>query len=87
MAHCKLAHRYENTFASLPYDQGGDGRHKCSGCAYQKGFQDGFARRESLTLDLHTLPESQAGTVRHKSPHAAYALGYLHGVMAFYDAT
>jgi len=26
---CKNEHRYLNTFESLPYDQGGAGRHKC----------------------------------------------------------
>lgn len=49
------------TFESLPNDQGGHGRHKCAGCAYEKGFQDGFNRRESMELNLDSLPNSQAG--------------------------
>lgn len=84
MSQCGLSHRYDELFADIPLDQGGDGRHRCAGCAYARGYQDGFARRERLNIDLVSLPESQAGTVRHRSPHAAYALGYLHGVMAFY---
>lgn len=82
---CKQAHRYLDTFASLPDDQGGHGRHRCAACAYDRGFQAGLARKELLNLDLDSLPESQAGAVRHKSPHAAYALGYLHGVSLSYD--
>ena len=72
--------RYDARFEYLPEDQGGAGRHRCAGCAYQKGYEDGLHRREQLNLDLDSLPESQAGTVRHKSPHAAYALGYLAGI-------
>lgn len=60
--------------------KGGAGRHRCAGCAYEKGYDDGLNRREQIDLDLDSLPESQAGTVRHKSPHAAYAAGYLAGV-------
>jgi len=81
---CKLTHRYDSTFASLPDDQGGEGRHKCAGCAYAKGYQQGLALQSTMILDLRKLPDSQAGSVRHKSPHAAFALGYLHGVMARY---
>ena len=73
-------HRYDARFENLPEDQGGAGRHRCAGCAYQKGYEDGLRRKEQLNLDLDSLPESQAGTVRHKSPHAAYALGYLAGI-------
>ena len=61
------------------------GRHKCAGCAYERGIKDGIIRKEKIDLKLSTLPESQAGTVRHKSPHAAYALGYLHGVKQSYN--
>ena len=81
---CQNDHRYDQKFASLPHDQGGDGRHKCCGCAYDRGYNDGLARRETLNIDLDALPISQAGTVRHKSPHAAYALGYYDGVTASY---
>ena len=84
MTQCKIAHRYDARFEKLPDDQGGDGRHKCAACAYQKGYQNGFALQETLDINLGTLPDSQAGSVRHKSPHAAFALGYLHGVEARY---
>jgi hypothetical protein len=68
---CQADHRYEDLFASLPFDQGGAGRHKCAGCAYERGFASGQIRDESPRLDLDSLPDSQAGTVRHRSPHAA----------------
>jgi len=83
---CKKAHRHWATFQSLPIDQGGVGRHKCAGCAYEIGFQDGLARKETITLDLESLAESQAGFVRHKSPHAAWAMGYLDGIRKSYEA-
>ena len=82
---CRKNHRYAITFRTLPVDQGGFGRHKCAGCAYDRGLRDGLRRRERININLNTLPDSQAGTVRHKSPHAAYALGYLHGVKQSYD--
>lgn len=81
---CKQKHRYDSRFENLPDDQGGTGRHRCAGCAYEKGLDAGRALDEKLDLDLDSLPESQAGTVRHKSPHAAYALGYLKGVEEYY---
>jgi len=81
---CNDDHRYSQDFSNLPNDQGGKGRHKCAGCAYEKGYNDGKQLQESIQLDLKSLPESQAGNVRHKSPHAAYALGYLQGVNEFY---
>lgn len=84
MSQCKEQHRYSALFKKLPIDQGGVGRHKCAGCAYERGFKDGQVRKESLLISLDSLPESQAGVVRHRSPHAAYALGYLHGVEASY---
>lgn len=77
---CKKEHRYDLQFNNLPDDQGGAGRHRCAGCAYDKGYEDGLCRKEELNLNLNSLPESQAGVVRHKSPHAAYALGYQKGV-------
>lgn len=83
---CNEAHRYSRLFNSLPGDQGGYGRHKCAGCAYERGYKDGVNRKEKIDLDLDSLPLSQAGTVRHKSPHAAYALGYLDGVNASYKS-
>lgn len=84
MGTCSNEHRHDQVFSNLPLDQGGKGRHKCAGCAYEKGYNDGRNLKESIQLDLDSLPESQAGNVRHKSPHAAYALGYLKGVTDFY---
>lgn len=81
---CDKPHRYGKHFVNLPDDQGGAGRHKCCGCAYDRGLLDGERRLEKLDIDLNTLPDSQAGTVRHKSPHAAYALGYYDGVKKSY---
>ena len=85
MTTCESDHRYWETFESLPDDQGGAGRHRCAGCAYQTGRVAGLRRDETLDLALDALPESQAGSVRHKSPHAAFALGYLDGVRKSYD--
>lgn len=84
MTTCRDPHRHAPHFTNLPDDQGGKGRHKCAGCAYEKGYQDGLQLKESINLDLDTLPDSQAGTVRHKSPHYAYALGYQQGVADYY---
>lgn len=81
---CTKRHRYNPQYNNLPEDQGGAGRHRCAGCAYEKGYHDGLQRKEQLNLDLDSLPESQAGIVRHKSPHAAYAAGYLAGVEESY---
>lgn len=81
---CKKEHRYESVFLGLPVDQGGAGRHRCAGCAYEAGLAAGVERKENVGVDLSTLDESQAGTVRHRSPHAAWALGYMHGVMKSY---
>ena len=82
---CNKEHRYEEKFKDLPLDQGGKGRHKCAGCAYDKGFEMGKNFEENIDLDLMTLPDSQAGTVRHKSPHAAFAKGYQDGIMYAYE--
>lgn len=84
MPTCNDEHRHNITFENLPHDQGGFGRHKCAGCAYDKGYQEGLKRSEILTIDLDSLPESQAGVVRHKSPHAGYAQGYLDGIRDSY---
>lgn len=82
---CTQDHRYQQIFEELPYDQGGEGRHKCAGCAYDAGLAAGKLRKENVAIDLGPLPESQAGAVRHKSPHAAWALGYLEGVKQSYN--
>ena len=84
MTICNSVHREWPFFESLPHDQGGAGRHKCSGCAYERGYQAGLDRTEQFNIDIDSLPESQAGTVRHKSPHAAFAMGYQDGVHASY---
>ena len=84
MSECAKDHRSWTTFESLPIDQGGIGRHRCAGCAYDRGLEDGVARREKLDLGLDDLPQSQAGSVRHRSPHAAYAKGYYDGVHKSY---
>ena len=81
---CEQEHRVWPQFEDLPFDQGGRGRHKCAGCAYDRGHVAGYDRREALDLDLDALPYSQAGTVRHRSVHAAFALGYLDGVGRWY---
>jgi hypothetical protein len=82
---CQLNHRYETDFSNLPDDQGGEGRHKCAGCAYELGLEAGRRLDVNFTLDLNTLNESQAGTVRHKSHHAAFAKGYMDGVNEYYS--
>lgn len=84
VANCEDQHRYWDFFEQLPDDQGGIGRHKCCGCAYEKGYEAGMRRDETLQINLDSLPESQAGNVRHKSPHAAYAQGYLDGISTSY---
>ncbi|MFT4271381.1 MAG: hypothetical protein QM578_10245 [Pantoea sp.] len=84
MTICYSRHRYNPRFNALPDDQGGEGRHKCCGCAYEQGFQAGLARSNQAWVDLESLPFSQAGTVRHKSPQAAFAEGYRDGVRASY---
>ena len=85
MTECTKDHRHWKTFESLPHDQGGAGRHRCAGCAYERGVADGLARKEALDLALDSLPESQAGSVRHRSPHAAYARGYYDGIHKSYE--
>ncbi|HHQ6629520.1 TPA: hypothetical protein ACSTL1_000937 [Serratia fonticola] len=85
MTICYNRHRYSPVFVQLPEDQGGFGRHKCCGCAYEQGFQHGLIRSSQVWVNLEALPESQAGTVRHKSPQAAYAKGYSDGMMASYS--
>lgn len=76
---CKDEHRYDALFKDLPLDQGSDGRHRCCGCAYDMGYQEGMKRQLELNIDFSVLPYNQAGTGRHKSLHAAFALGYAEG--------
>ncbi len=76
----------QSIMATLPYDQGGRGRHKCAACAYEKGYELGLQMAEDFSISevLDNLDESQAQNQRHKSPHAAFALGYLNGVKDAY---
>lgn len=80
---CDKVHECEPELADLPEDQGGPGRHICAGCAYDKGREDGRARREACA-DLSSLPESQRGMGRHKSAYMAYEKGYRAGLDEFY---
>lgn len=82
---CQDLHRDWPFLESLPHDQGGHGRHKCAGCAYERGYDAGLERLELLNIDLDSLPDSQASVIRHKSPHAAFAMGYIDGVHASYN--
>ena len=82
---CFKDHRNDERFIDLPIDQGGVGRHKCAGCAYELGFKDGKDRKEHIYIDLENIPISQAGSVRHKSPHSAYAMCYFDGVKESYN--
>ncbi|HFT5240461.1 TPA: hypothetical protein ACGTP8_001219 [Yersinia enterocolitica] len=82
---CNKRHRYWGFLATLPDDQGGVGRHKCCGCAYEQGHNAGFARSGHIWVNLDSLHQSQAGVVRHKSPQAAYAKGYHDGMLASYN--
>ncbi|MDD9197446.1 hypothetical protein PVK62_16600 [Aliivibrio sp. S3MY1] len=83
---CELQHRYSPEFEGLPNDQSKfNGRHKCAGCAYEKGMESGRLKASSITIDFESLPNSQAGTVRHKSVQAAFARGYLNGVLESYQ--
>ncbi|PXW43465.1 hypothetical protein DFO54_111151 [Erwinia sp. AG740] len=84
MSICHKSHRYHPFFSRLPDDQGGEGRHKCCGCAYNQGYQAGFTRSDQVWVNLSDLPDSQAGTVRHKSPQAAFAEGYRNGMRDSY---
>ena len=84
MTICNKQHRYSHKFISLPDDQGGEGRHKCCGCAYEQGYNEGLTRSGQPWVDLSALPDSQAGTVRHKSPQAAFAEGYRDGMQDSY---
>ena len=83
---CNKEHRYLENLRNLPDNQKFDeGRHKCAGCAYEKGLEDGIDGNPK-NLDFSELPFSQAGTVRHKSPQAAYDKGYQEGIKISQDA-
>jgi hypothetical protein len=83
---CQSTHRYWGFFEALPEEQGTEGRHKCCGCAYEHGYNQGV----SISLPSFNptaLPFSQAGAGRHKSVHAAFAQGYYDGVAQHYSST
>lgn len=76
---CKKQHRKAEILASLPESQAGEGRHKCAGCAYEQGHEDGF-NQSPEPPKLSELPYSQAKAGRHKDARAAYHLGYADGL-------
>lgn len=76
---CRDPHRYLAMFDNLPVNQGGSGRHKCSGCAYDKGLNDALSGLGRF-LDSNSLQDSQAGTIRHKDTQVAYERGYAEGL-------
>lgn len=77
---CTKEHRYNEIFKDLPFSQGGDGRHKCAGCAYEIGYMDGFNSGVKQSIFELDLPFSQAGYIRHKDTQSAYDLGYSKGL-------
>ena len=72
---CQSEHRYLPSLEDLPDSQGGIGRHKCAGCAFQQGYDDGFEGRVREPNSDRWL-DSQAGMARHKDVWAAYDLGF-----------
>ncbi len=80
MATCQENHRYNESNLELGPSQAAEGRHKCVGCAYLAGFQDGFNGKESdFQKVAESLAESQAGTGRHRNAEEAYRKGYQQG--------
>lgn len=82
---CEIDHSsLKDILVELPICQGGPGRHKCAGCAYEKGLEDGRNKKMviNMTVILNNLPVSQSGFQRHKDPHVAYIQGYLNGLLA-----
>lgn len=84
-----------STLRQLHDSQAGIGRHKCTNCAYEKGFTAGlagavnFGQSEKCNAGsatpisvLRTLPDSQAGSGRHKCTNCAYQKGYDDGLSA-----
>lgn len=65
-------------FKILTYEQGGDGRHKCCGCAYELGFKNGF---NNTLSSIDQIPYSQSGLGRHKSITEAYHMGMKQGMI------
>ena len=79
---CKKSHRHDSMFDVLSANQGNVGRHKCCGCAYDKGMWHALIGVPRAVDDsvLGDLPESQAVHVRHKDAFEAYNMGYDHGM-------
>lgn len=80
--YCKRNHRYYKEFSILPFSQGQEGRHRCAGCAYEKGMKDAISgipepKDDSVLIDVEY---SQAGVVRHKDAFCAYMAGYKNGL-------
>lgn len=74
---CDNDHRYDEVFSSLADYQGGPGRHKCAGCADERGrrrARAGLPKEDEGVLEL--LPNSQAAMVRHKDAYQAYCNAY-----------
>lgn len=76
----------------LHESQAGTGRHKCTNCAYERGFTAGvsgagnseqqeicYAGSAAPISALRVLSESQAGRGRHKCTICAYQYGYEDG--------
>jgi 5-methylcytosine-specific restriction endonuclease McrA len=92
-AHGKVAPL--STLRKLHDSQAGIGRHKCTNCAYEKGFTAGAlgtvnseqsekcnAGSAAPISVLQALPHSQAGIGRHKCTNCAYQKGYDDGLSA-----
>lgn len=75
---CKEVHSdIQELLAMLPHSQGGPGRHKCAGCAFEKGYEDGIKGvKRDVDAVLVSLPEGQARNQRHKSCESAYEKGF-----------
>lgn len=79
---CDLPHRDDPKFTVLPEGQAySEGRHKCAGCAYDQGYEDGLAGYEP-NFRPDEIPYSQAKIVRHKSALGGYNMGYTDGLRA-----
>ena len=48
-----------NILLSLDVDQGGAGRHKCTNCAFSKGFQDGLFDTSAILISLELVDAHQ----------------------------
>lgn len=68
MTICYKQHRYSHKFISLPDDQGGEGRHKCCGCAYEQGYNEGLTRSGQPWVDLSIAKREQFAIKALKQP-------------------